>query len=320
MINSNRRFLDWLTRRRIPLTPPSRTELDTLPVRDRYELWDSHRQRTFQHATALITSAGVLLSVVFTAFGLTYTARTLHATQEGQITDRYTKAVEQLASSALDVRLGAIYALERIAADSAKDRRTIKNVLAAFVRNHDFCTAQPLPERCTASISELVNVRLVTKPAADTAAAIAIATALAGDGDEKADFSETQFPRADLTRARLAHATMSRTDLTFAWLTWADLAATDLARACLTWSELSHANLSDANLRGADLYGANLIGTNLRGADLRGADLREISGLSPDQIRAAAITDSDTRFGELDGDEQDCGPMRFVGIPIHSRN
>jgi len=36
-------------------------------------------------------------------------------TEQGQITDRYTKAVEQLGSDKLDVRIGGIYALERIA-------------------------------------------------------------------------------------------------------------------------------------------------------------------------------------------------------------
>ena len=37
------------------------------------------------------------------------------------MTDRYTKAIEQLGSDKLDVRIGGIYALERIALDSDKD-------------------------------------------------------------------------------------------------------------------------------------------------------------------------------------------------------
>jgi hypothetical protein len=35
--------------------------------------------------------------------------RTYRLTQQGQITDRYTKAIEQLGSDKLDVRLGGIY-------------------------------------------------------------------------------------------------------------------------------------------------------------------------------------------------------------------
>jgi hypothetical protein len=62
--------------------------------------------------------------------------RTYRLTQQGQITDRYTRAIEQLGSDKLDVRLGGVYALERIANDSPQDRATIAEVLTAFVRGH----------------------------------------------------------------------------------------------------------------------------------------------------------------------------------------
>ena len=44
--------------------------------------------------------------------------RTYELTEQGQVTDRYTKAIEQLGSDKLDVTIGGIYALERIARDS----------------------------------------------------------------------------------------------------------------------------------------------------------------------------------------------------------
>ena len=52
------------------------------------------------------------------------------------MTDRYTKAIEQLGSDKLDVRIGGIFALERIARDSARDHPTVMEVLAAFIREH----------------------------------------------------------------------------------------------------------------------------------------------------------------------------------------
>jgi hypothetical protein len=52
------------------------------------------------------------------------------------VTDRYTKAIEQLGSGKLDVRIGGIYALERIAHDSPRDHPAVLEVLAAFVREH----------------------------------------------------------------------------------------------------------------------------------------------------------------------------------------
>jgi hypothetical protein len=65
--------------------------------------------------------------------------RTLELTAQGQATDRFTRAVEQLGASAMEVRIGGIYALERIARDSAADgdggdHPAVMAVLAAFVR------------------------------------------------------------------------------------------------------------------------------------------------------------------------------------------
>lgn len=43
---------------------------------------------------------------------------TLKATRAGQLADRYTRAIDQLGSATVDVTIGGIYALERIARDS----------------------------------------------------------------------------------------------------------------------------------------------------------------------------------------------------------
>ena len=64
------------------------------------------------------------------------TLRTVELSEQGQVTDRYTKAIEQLGSDKLDVRIGGIYALERVARDSARDHPAVVEVLAAFVREH----------------------------------------------------------------------------------------------------------------------------------------------------------------------------------------
>jgi hypothetical protein len=55
----------------------------------------------------------------------TDTAReTNAATRAGQIADLYSKAVDQLGSDKLHVRIGAIYGLERVARDSANSKTT----------------------------------------------------------------------------------------------------------------------------------------------------------------------------------------------------
>jgi len=75
--------------------------------------------------------AGLLLIV-----GAGATWRQVHISREGQITERFTRAVDQLGSDNVDVRIGDIYALERIAKNSPDDRNAIQYLLGAFVRNH----------------------------------------------------------------------------------------------------------------------------------------------------------------------------------------
>jgi hypothetical protein len=57
-------------------------------------------------------------ALIFTAQNYRLARRTFELTEQGQVTDRYTKAIEQLGSyNKLDVRIGGIYALERVARD-----------------------------------------------------------------------------------------------------------------------------------------------------------------------------------------------------------
>jgi hypothetical protein len=75
-------------------------------------------------------------ALVFTARNFTLSRRSLELTEQGQVTDRYTKAVEQLGSDKLDVRIGGVHALERVARASARDHPTVMEVLTAFIREH----------------------------------------------------------------------------------------------------------------------------------------------------------------------------------------
>ncbi len=74
------------------------------------------------------------LVAVGAAGTLWFTARSYALNREGHVTDRYTKAVGQLGDAASPVRIGGVYALERIGNDSPKDRTTIIYVLGAFIR------------------------------------------------------------------------------------------------------------------------------------------------------------------------------------------
>src|SRR3954464_8467582 len=59
----------------------------------------------------------------------------MQLTEQGQITDRFTRAIEQLGSEKIEIRLGGIYALERIANDSPeRDYNAVIRILVAYFR------------------------------------------------------------------------------------------------------------------------------------------------------------------------------------------
>ena len=76
------------------------------------------------------TAALALLAGGLAVIGSFYTARTFALNRAGHLTDRFTKAIEQLGHpTAVDVRLGGIYALERIARDSKDDHPQVVDCL-----------------------------------------------------------------------------------------------------------------------------------------------------------------------------------------------
>src|SRR5437763_9967495 len=80
------------------------------------------------------TALLAVLAGTLAAIGAIYTARTFALNRRGQITDRFTRAVDQLGNEKLDVRLGGIYALERLARESRDDHAAIVEILTAYVR------------------------------------------------------------------------------------------------------------------------------------------------------------------------------------------
>jgi uncharacterized protein YjbI with pentapeptide repeats len=94
---------------------------------------------------------------------------------------------------------------------------------------------------------------------------------LRGDeGGRRANLSEANLARADLSGANLSEADLARANLS-----GANLAGAYLHEANLRGADLSEADLREANLRGANLRGADLSEANLTGAYLRKADLSE---------------------------------------------
>jgi hypothetical protein len=208
-------------------------------------------------------AGGVLL------LGAYFTYRQLLITREGQITDRYTKAVDQLGSEHLDVRVGGIYALERIARDSPDDRATIEEVLTAYVRDHAPWPRPPAPPSLPAIIHRLASfVRRQRSVLQRRRATDAAGQASPGQSDDQA--AGPPRPAADV---QAAVTVLGRRQLPPDGLRLLDLIRADLQGASLDRANLQSASLADANLHGASLDRADLQGAYLGHADLQGASL-----------------------------------------------
>ena len=151
------------------------------------------------------------------------------------------------------MRIGGIYALERVARDSSRDHPTVMEVLTAFIREH---SNEPWPPSDPGGLERERS----TRP--DVQAAVTVV----GRRDAERDIRLIDLTGADLTGADLTRAILLRADLTRAILLRADLTRADLHGATLIGADLTR-----ADLHGADLHGAYLTGAYLTGADFTDA-------------------------------------------------
>ncbi|GAA1834912.1 pentapeptide repeat-containing protein [Actinomadura chokoriensis] len=287
---------------RAELTSRERARLK--PV-ERVEAVNNARQALMQSVTGLV----VIVGAIFTAGGLLYTARTLDVTQQGQLTDRYTRAIEQLGSSKPEVRMGGIYALERMMNDSdrSEDTRTILEVLAAYVRSHAQDAAPPGVDKTRLAVdvqSALTVLGRARHPVMPDLQGVDFHRKnlsfvnLSGISFSDADLRWTKMVGVNLSKAR-----MVRTHLTGADLAGATLSGAYLANTTLIYADLTRANMSDANLYGtqlveADMRGANLARANLSHASLCGATL------SSANLTDALLIEADLGVGFVRGIER----------------
>jgi hypothetical protein len=227
--------------------------------------------------------------------GLYFTVETLRIVQEGQVTERYIRAVEQLGNKKdLEVRLGGIYALERIAKDSKSAHWTIMEVLTTYVRERTRWKDDQLlkedrpPPKLAPDIQAILTVlgrRSRTYQQGEVQR-----LHLGGVNIRRAILRGAHLEGAVLSEARLEGAFLIEAHLQGAVLREARLEGADLLRANLEGAYLVNARLERANLAEARLEGAILKGAHLEGAILTGA-----AGLTLDQIESA-VTDEKTRL------------------------
>ncbi len=189
--------------------------------------------------------------------------------EQGQITERLNKATENLGKSTddgepiIEVRIGALYALERIAQDSIRDHIQIMEILCAYVRHNS-----PLLDE-TENSSEITQIKTKRKKNAGEKIDEDVQTALTiigrreqwEDGKEYIKKEKNHGYEINLFRCNLYGAKFSHANLDNAALIGSDMRE--------TW--LNYTDLSDAALGNADLTGAWFKNTILKNTTLDGA-------------------------------------------------
>ena len=173
--------------------------------------------------------------------------------RDSQITDRFTKAIEQLGSDKIEVRLGAIYALSRLAKESEKDHESIMKIFASYIRENS--KVEDYKESENVKIKEdIYTICSVLRP---------------NENVHNIDLSSSYLVYVNLNFAELSNA--------------------NFVDANLSGANLANANLVGAKLYGAKLYGTTLMCTDLLGCDLKHADLSranlwEVKNISSEQL------------------------------------
>lgn len=250
--------------------------------------------------------------------------KNLKITEEKQVTERFSKAIELLGSDQLSVRLGGIYALERIAKDSPKDVWTIMEVLTSFVQEksplpsaettqgEEASLVEPKPGEQSSSSYQKQELQKITT---EVQAAITVIGRrysnkhIAGQRISltNINLTEANLNIASLSRANFRRTNLSRADLSLAYLVRANLIEANLHEANLSGADLSFAEFMRADLSGAslsaallcraDFFRANLSGAifaeaDLTNANLNGVDLSGAFGLTREQIDVAHINEN----------------------------
>ncbi|MFC9994913.1 pentapeptide repeat-containing protein [Nocardia sp. NPDC127526] len=272
-----------------------------------------HRLSTWDGWTklgALATAVAAVGALVLTSSSVRVSSEQQRLAEQGQIAERFTKAVEQLGHENVHVRMGGLYLLEEFARTSERQRGVVFDVIGAFVREK-----APMLQTCSEAVRNAQLPHEVARPPVEVQTALTVIgrratplpdieidlvrTCLAGTDLRKAALSGALLDGADLTGAKLSGASLRSAQLSDATLYEADLGVMGTGAAGrqawqtngsgpdlvvevsdprypsvdLTDAQLARADLTRARLEGADLTGAYLGTAKLSGAFLVAARL-----------------------------------------------
>ncbi len=283
------------------------------PTLDNIAMLKPNEQASLQIETAkllLMAIGGV--SIIFALF-LIYKRilnleQSLKLTHEVQASNRFAKAIEQLGTYKLEIQLGGIFALEKIAHDSFSDHWTVMEVLTAYVRENAKLLSESKLNNHNPNhlvLNGQSNGKPKDKVPSDVQSILTVVGRRSWIELERENMRVLNLRMTNLSHIDLRRAILERINLRGCNLEDANLAETNLSGAFLGEANLKNSNLVKANLVGANLVGADLTNANLKGADLRGANLMRAklgdAKLAGAQLEGANLTEVDLQKGNLCG-------------------
>ncbi len=271
------------------------------------------------------------IGIALATWRSTVAAAQAKTAQQGHITDRYSRAVEQLGSDNVTVRIGGIYALKRIAQDSLdRDHISVMEVLTNFIRHSPYAKQQraatdlarkydEYTERATRDEEFAKKTEPPQHPRfMDCPDIIAAIDTIRTRSDDQKSLEATQKYTPTLKKANFSYLLLNDVDLSGfdlngvnlndANITGVNLSNTDLSGYDLKGLDLSCAILSGIDLSDTDLFGAILLGvrldnatlerTNLSNVDLRDANLTG-ANLTGAKLAGANLTNADLANADL---------------------
>ena len=185
--------------------------------------------------------------------------------QQSLLNERYQQGAEMLGNGVLPVRLGGIYALQRLAEEHTEQYQIlILRLFCAFVRGPDGDEATPT-RRTVNSVGVLQHSLRQDVQAAVEGISSMLTAGVSGDG-------ETAFC-VNLRGARLNGIHLDYGNLSGVDLSYAELVRADLENTQLWGAQLRIVQLQDSNLRGTDLTHATIVSADLVDVDMGDARL-----------------------------------------------
>ena len=248
-----------------------------------------HKIRTL--AVQVLGGTAVLL-------GLFFTWQNLQLSHEAQMTERFTHAIEQIGNDNTSVRVGGLYALQRLAKDSSsKDFLPVLDIVVSYLREYALKSNELLESKYQYSGNKL---RKISKPSylkkfildydegkferrrdgiirglpLDVYSATSVLRELLQRGNTALRLQKDEELASHI---ELNGLKLQKSDLHDIILNYADFREATLAESNLQNSVLKYADFENADLRGINLNNSNLEGAVLINATLSEAELKNVN-------------------------------------------